>query len=46
MRTRLTGEYFAEQKLEKLKARNPDKVDRLDFHISHIFKNTTQLENC
>ena len=21
-------------------------MDRLDFHISHIFKNTTQLENC
>ena len=46
MRTCLTGEYFAEQKLEKLKIRNLDKVDRLDFHISHIFKNTTQLENC
>ena len=43
MRTHLTGEYFAEQKLEKLKIQNPDKVDRLDFHISHIFKNTTQL---
>ena len=35
-----------EQKLEKLKDRNPDKVDRFDFHISHIFKNTTQIENC
>ena len=49
MRTCLTGEYFAEQKLDlklELKAQNLDKVDRFDFHISHIFKNTTQLENC
>ena len=46
MRTHLTEEYFAEQKLEKLRDRNPDKVDRFDFHISHIFKNTTQIENC
>ena len=46
MRTHLTGEYFAEQKLEKLKDHNPDKVDRFDFHRSHIFKNTTQIENC
>ena len=46
MRTCLTGEYFVEQKLEKMKDHNPDKVDRFDFHISHIFKNTTQIENC
>ena len=46
MRTHLTGEYFAEQKLEKLKDCNPDKVDRFDFNISHIFKNTTKIENC
>ena len=46
MRTHLTGEYFVEQKLEKLKDHNPDKVDRFDFCISHIFKNTTQIENC
>ena len=46
MRICLTGEYFAEQKLEKLKTWNPDKVDRFDFHISHIFENTTQIENC
>ena len=46
MRTCLTGEYFAEHKLEKLKDRNPDKVDRFDFHISQIFKNTIQIENC
>ena len=46
MRTCLTGEYFAEQKLEKLKDCNPDKVDMSYFHISHIFKNTTQIENC
>ena len=46
MRTHLTGEYFAEQKLEKLKNHNPDKVDRFDFHISHIFKNSTQIKNC
>ena len=46
MRTCLTGEYFTEHKLEKLKDQNPDKVDRFNFHISHIFKNTTQTENC
>ena len=46
MGTWLTGEYFAEQKLDKLKNCNPDKMDRFDFHISHIFKNTTQIENC
>ena len=46
MRTHLIGEYFAEQRLEKLKDHNPDKLDRFDFHISHIFKNTTQIENC
>ena len=44
--TCLTGEYFAEKKLEKLKDCNPDKVDRFDCHISHTFKNTTQIENC
>ena len=31
MRTHLTGEYFAEHKLEKLKDQNPEKVDRLIF---------------
>ena len=46
MRKCLTGEYFVEQKLEKLKDHNPDKVDRFNFHISHIFKNTIQIENC
>ena len=46
MRTHLPVEYFVEQKLEKLKDCNPDKVDRFNFHISHIFKNTTQIENC
>ena len=45
MRTHLTGKYFVEQKLEKLKDHNPDKVDRFDCHINHIFKNTTQIEN-
>ena len=46
MRTRLTGDFFIEQWLEKMKERNLDHKDAFEHMLSLIFQNTTQIENC
>ena len=46
MRRRLTGEFLVEQRIEKMKERNPDWKDLFEYMLSLIFKNTTQIENC
>ena len=46
MSKRLTGEYLLERKLENFKSKIPRVVDSFDHSLCHIFKHTTQLENC
>ena len=46
MRTRLTGDFLIEQRLEKMKEQNPDRKDAFECMLSLIFRNSTQIEDC
>ena len=46
MRRRLTGEFLVEQRIDKMKERNPDWKDAFEYMLGLIFKNTTQKEHC
>ena len=43
MRTRLSGDFLVEQRLKKMKVRNPDHKDAFEHMLSLIFHNTTVI---
>ena len=45
MRKRLTGAYFLEKKLEKMRDNNPNRKDSYQWSLGHIYTISTELEN-
>ena len=46
MRKKLTGSYFLEKKLEKMRDNNPNRKDSYQWSLGHIYTISTELENC
>ena len=46
IRKRLTGAYFLEKKLEKMRDNNPNRKDSYQWSLGHIYTISTELENC
>ena len=46
LRNRLTGSFLLEQKLEKMKERNPDRSDGFEYSLKFIYKNVIEMESC
>ena len=46
LRNRMTGSFLLEQKLEKMKVRNPDRSDSFEYSLKFIYKNVIEMENC
>ena len=42
----MTGSFLLEQKLEKMKARNPDRSNGFDYSLKFIYKNVIEMEGC
>ena len=46
LRNRLTGSFLLEQKLEKMKERNPDRSNGFEYSLKFIYKNVIEMESC
>ena len=46
LRNRLTVSFLLEQKLEKMKERNPDRLDGFEYSLKFIYKNVIEMESC